>query len=123
MISRKEKLLLAVASVLLSTGLTWYASGGLGPTTGDMLLIGAMSFLMWAGLISTLRESDAYQPVLAPVLERLLLTPLKENQQAQWREEGRAQERAEIHARLETLGLDPSKILADRQQPNGQEGN
>ena len=113
MISRKEKMLLAVVSVFLCAGLTWYVGGELRPTAGDVLLIGAMSFLMWGMLICALRETSEYKPVLAPFLKRRLLTPLEENRRAKWREEGRAQERAEIQARLEKLGLDPREILAD----------
>lgn len=77
--------------------------------------------------------------VIAEFLNRHLLEPQKQRLLEQGRkegreegreqgrevgrEEGRAQERAEIHARLETLGLDPSEILADRPERNGQEGN
>ena len=123
MISRKEKMLLAVVSVFLCAGLTWYVGGELRPTAGDVLLIGAMSFLMWGMLICALRETSEYKPVLTPFLKRRLLTPLEENRRAKWREEGRAQERAEIQARLEKLGLDPREILANPDTRNSRARN
>ena len=116
MISRKEKLLCAVSSVAVATGLTWYAAaeGGLG--VGHALLFWMMvSGLMWGALLSTMKDTPERKMVIAPFLERHLLKPLEERRLDKWREQGRAIGRAEaiaeIRKRLEERGLNPDEIL------------
>ena len=122
MISRKEKLLCAVVSVAVATGLTWYAAAEGGFGVGHALLFWMMmSGLMWGALLSILKDTPERNLVIAPFLERHLLKPLEEKRLDKWREEGREIGRAEaieaiaeIRKLLEERGLNPDEILPDK---------
>ncbi len=116
MSSGKEKALLAVFSIAVSTGLMWYIVADTGLGIGAATLIGLMvSCGMWGVLLCSQDEAPKRQLVIGPFLERHVLQPLEKRRWEKWREEGRAQERAEIRARMEKLGLNPDEFLPPKE--------
>lgn len=111
MIDRGGRIIAAVVSAIVASGLMWSLVATVELSVREATLFGPfVCFLMWALLISVLKEPKR-EPELAPLLGRCVLNPLDNRLREMWLEEGRAQGRAEIQARLKQRGLDLDDFL------------
>ena len=121
MIDWKDKAMAAVVSAATTTGLMWYLVATAELSGPDVALFGPFAcFLLWATLICVLKEQPKSELVLAPSLERYVLNPLGNRLREKWLEEGRAQGRAEIRARLEKRELDPDEFPPLEESSHGE---
>ncbi|MDE2787268.1 MAG: hypothetical protein OXL37_11445 [Chloroflexota bacterium] len=119
-------LLKTIVAAAIYAAIFWYSfSISDNPDRRTTAMIGLISlgiaYGVWTALFKVAGELAGGIMVLAEFLNRHLLEPQKQRLLEQGRREGRKEGRAEILARMEELGMDPSALLADQEAEN--EGN
>ena len=121
-------LLKTIVAAAIYAAILWYSlSVSDNPDRLTKAMIGLISlgiaYGVWTALFKVAGELTGGIMVLAEFLNRHLLEPQKQRLLEQGRREGREEERAEILARMEELGLDSSVLLADQEAENASQDN
>ena len=121
-------LLKPIVAAAIYAAILWYSlSVSDNPDRLTKAMIGLISlgiaYGVWTALFRVAGELAGGIMVLAEFLNRHLLEPQKQRLLEQGRQEGRKEERAEILARMEKLGIDSSALLADQEAENASNDN